>query len=339
MRRFAMVLIVLIAAPVLARADAPTTRLADMLPLVDGSIRYLPPDRWKEIGKPDKLHAYYATEDGHGRISVAITVEDRDMPDSAAGRMAMIIGKAIRENAKKENRELLYGPRVEKDPRFFLVVHDRMTTQDGSEVADRMQLYRVMGLNLVNLAVTAVVPRDSKPEAAQKILSAGQEMLAGMQLTRGAAPVVFPRTRVRLTTPVDWKFSKLDQPNGPTVTYSDSKNPIRKIYVRSRILPKDARTDAAKRDIILNRMIEQGWEQPPLHRKPADGKQAGSGKGAYLRQIRTTVIQGEQKMQVETRYMVVGDVILSIRAVAPEEDQQIGTIADDLAKSANPITG
>lgn len=339
MRPIAMILIVLIAAPAVTRADAPTTRLSDMHPLVDGSIRYLPPDGWKEIGKPDKLHAYYATEDGHGRISIAVTIEDRDMPDSAAARMAMIIGKAIRENAKKENRELLYGPRVEKDPRFFLVVHDRMTTQDGSEVADRMQLYRMMGLNMVNLAVTAIVPRDSKPEDARKILSAGQEMLAGMQLTRGAAPVVFPRTRVRLTTPVDWKLSKLDQPNGPTVTYSDPKDPNRRIYVRSRILPKDARTDASKRDVILNRMIEQGWEQPPLTRKPADAGQPGTGKGDYLRQIRTTVSQGEQKLLVETRYLVIGDVILSIRTVAPEADQQISAIADDLAKSANAITG
>lgn len=318
-------------------APEPATRTSDMLPLVDGSIRYFPPAGWKQVGKSDKLHASYATEDHRGIVSIAVTVEDREVPKDAAERMALIIGKAVRESAKKEGRQILYGPRVEKDPRFFLVIHDRITLSDPSKVSDRMQLYRVMGLNLVNVVVTAFVDRDAPPDQANSILSAGEAMLDGMRLTRGATPVVFGRTRVRLTTPIDWKLIKQDQPNGLTVTYVDPKNESRRIIVRSRVLPLAARTDSAKREVILNRMIEHGWTQPPLTHKPAGGGQPGTGKGNYLRQIRTTAGQGQTKLAVETRYMVVGDVILSIRTVSTEGDQAIGKVADDLAASAQAV--
>jgi hypothetical protein len=329
----------------------PATNPADMLPLVDGSIRYLPPPAdqgWKELMRTeDRLRASYATADGRGRIDINVTVEPRDIPASQAGAMARIIGKAIREDAKKAGRELPYPPRVEEDPRFFLVVHDRMKTADGQQVVDRKQLYRVMGLNLVHVAVVAYVPAEQAPPeaaaaradlpAAAPVLAAGEALLDGMRLTRGAAPVVFPRTQVRLTTPVDWKLTRQDQPNGPTATYTDPQDPNRQILVRSRILPKEAREDATKRDAVLQRMVAQERTLPPLKPGSPAPEEGGTGKGEYLKQVRTAASRGEQKLTVETRYLVVGDVLLSLRAVAPAGDETVGPIADALAASAQAV--
>src|SRR5438445_8043773 len=85
------------AAPTSAPATA-TTRTADMEPLVDGSLRYLPPPGWKLVSKSDDhLKASYATNDETGRIDIMVTPQTRDVDPSLAGQMAMVIGKAIRE--------------------------------------------------------------------------------------------------------------------------------------------------------------------------------------------------------------------------------------------------
>src|SRR3954466_10743979 len=86
---------------------SPTTskivRLAEMEPLLDGSIRYLPPpiaDGWKFAGKTDdNLKATYLFDEGKGRIDINVSPQTRDVPDTYARQMALIIGKAIREDA------------------------------------------------------------------------------------------------------------------------------------------------------------------------------------------------------------------------------------------------
>ena len=365
-RRPVLLLIVLLLSHVVARggaappspASAPAAASQPVAtePLIDGSIRYAPPPAalgWKLISKADdRLKAVYATEDGHGALVINVTVEDRDVPDTMAAQMAVIIGKTIRADAKKAGRELLYGPRVEKDPRFFLVVHGRLRSADGESVTDRKQLYRVMGLNLVHVAVSATFPLRDNPQVpeAAAILTAGEELLAGMRLTRGAAPVVFPRTGIRMTTPVDWKLTKVDQPNGTTATYADPADANRQIIVRSRIVPKGAtKDDPTKRDAVLERMVREDRAQPPLKAAspraagpaaavaPAPAEEAGTGKGQYLKQVRTIGSRGEQKLIVETRYLAAGDVLLSIRFTATEGDETVGPVVDALASSITVI--
>src|SRR4051794_9065974 len=66
------------------RAAAPpttTTHLEQLEPLIDGSIRYLPPAKWELLSKSDdRKKASYKSPDGHGRIDIDVTVEDRDVP-------------------------------------------------------------------------------------------------------------------------------------------------------------------------------------------------------------------------------------------------------------------
>src|SRR4051812_16828997 len=74
-------------------------RAAEMEPLLDGSIRYVPPNAaagWKFIGKTDdNLKATYIIEEGRGRIDINVSPQTRDVPDTYAKQMALIIGKGI----------------------------------------------------------------------------------------------------------------------------------------------------------------------------------------------------------------------------------------------------
>ena len=113
-----------------------------MEPLLDGSIRYAPPpaaDGWTFVGKSDdNRKATYVIDGGKGRIDITVTPQSRDVPDTYAKQMALIIGKGIREDADRASRTILLQPRVEKDERFFLKIHDRLGAEDG--IRDRLQL-------------------------------------------------------------------------------------------------------------------------------------------------------------------------------------------------------
>src|SRR5439155_21759786 len=110
------------------------------------------------------------------------------IPPSQKEQMAIIIGKAIREAARKEGRELVLPPRVEPDERYFLKIHDVIKAED--KLSDRIQMYRVIGLNLVHVACTAIV--ESRDQSAA-VHSAAEQLLDTMRLSRGANRSVYPR--------------------------------------------------------------------------------------------------------------------------------------------------
>ena len=323
---------------------APATKPAEMEPLLDGSLRYLPPEGWKLLGKSeDNLRVSFATEDGHGRMDLTVVPQPRDVPDTAAQQMAMIIGKGIREDARQKGRELLLQPRVEKDPRFFLVLHVRMRPSADENIGtaeerfnDLRHFYRVMGLNLVHVVVSAVVTTE---EEAAPIHDAARQLLDGMRLTRGVGPEVFPRSNLKMTPPVDWKTSKTDQANGLVATYTTADAPDRQIIVRNRILPKAARESDEQRDKLLEQMIDAERRTAPFSAKVNPANEQPAGGGAYLRQIRATLqpTGGGEPLKVITGYQVVGDVLVSVRSVSEEPDETTPKLADELAASMAPI--
>jgi hypothetical protein len=320
---------------------APATRPDEMEPLVDGSVRYTPPAGWELVSKSDnRLKAIYKSRNGMDLIEINVTPETRDIPDSQAPRMAGIIAKGVREGAKAAGRDFTLPPRVEQDERFFLKVHDRMRGQDdeGKDfIADRIQIYRVLGLNLIHVAVVAIT--DDEKEAG-KVHGIAEEMLYGMRLTRGMHPVVFGKAQIKVTTPLDWKVSKTDEPNGLVGTFTDPKDPLRQIIVRARVIPKDARTDDAKREAFLAKTIDAERKLPPLKGDAAEAEHPATAPVptgmTYLRHLRSTAAKGEQKLAVDTRYFVVADVLVSVRSVAAEGDGEIDKITDELSTSVKP---
>jgi hypothetical protein len=326
--------------PATTRRIAAAAAAADMEPLIDGSIRYLPPPAasgWKLFAKSDdNRKATYVTEDGKGRLDINVTPQTRDVPDEYARQMALIIGKTVRENADRDGRAILTQPRVEKDERFFLKMHDRLSGENG--ISDRLQLYRVMGLNIVHVAAIAL--KDT-PEEARPIHEAGEALLEGMRLTRGVAPVVYPRNKLKIRPPVDWKQQKADEPNAHVVTYTDPDQPGRQLIVRARVVPKAALADPAKRDAFLMKMIDDERRTAPFNHntKPAgeDQQLATTGPREYLRHVRSDAIaEGGAKLRVQTRYFVVNDVMVSLRSVSADDDEAILKLADAVAKDVKP---
>jgi hypothetical protein len=312
------------------------TRTAEMEPLLDGSLRFAPPPGWELTGRSDdNTKASYAAPDGAGRISIHVQPQDRMFldPEKAAAQMAMVIGKTIREDADRANKQMLLPPRVQKDDRFFLKMHDRTAGDTGT--TDRLQLYRVIGLNLVHVAVNALT--DS-PEKAKEVHALAEDLLVGMQLTRGAKHVVFPRNQLKIRTPVDWKETKTDAPNGLVVTYADPKKPERQLIVRARVLPKDARVPGAKRELMVDKMIDDERRQPPMKDvKTLGAEEIAPADDKYLRRVSVPVQAVSLKLRVETRYFVVGDVLVSLRIVGGEEDKPLAKIADQLVAETTPI--
>jgi hypothetical protein len=310
-----------------------------MEPLLDGSIRYAPPPAdagWKFVGKTDdNLKASYVIEEGKGRIDIMVTPQTRDVPDTYAKQMALIIGKGIRADADRVGRTMLLQPRVEKDERFFLKVHDRISGEDG--VRDRLQLYRVMGLNIVHVAVIAL--KDT-PEQAAPIHAAGEELLDGMMITHGQRPVVYPRNKLKIRPPIDWKEQKSDVANGLVVVYSDPKQPARELIVRARVIPKAVSDIPLKRDAFIDKMIDDERRTAPFDHAKAVGEDQPVSGGApreYLRQVRSSAqVEGGPKLRVQTRYFTVNDVMVSLRSVSSEDDEAILKLADALAVDVKP---
>ena len=323
----------------------PTTRLSDLEPLGDGSLRYAPPAGWEVTSKsPDRLKASFASPDGLGHIDLIVTPQPSIPDDASAAKMAMIIGKAIRENAKREKADLIIPPRVEKDPRFYLKMRDRSRNGEDNKTFDRLQLYRVIGLNMVYVAARASADTPEHCEAvARDVDAVAESLLEGVHLlAHGARPVVFPKTELRITTPVDWTLARSDDPNGLVVTYTDPKDANRQIIVRAKILPKDARGDAntAKRDALLERMIDGERKTPPFKMSGPSPQEQPATVGTReqpLRAIGAKAVRGEVTLDVVTRYFVVADLMVSVRSVAPENDATIGPITDQVAASVKPV--
>jgi hypothetical protein len=325
--------------PASAPSEASSTNPAEMEPLIDGSIRFAPPKGWEVTNKSDdRKSVSYTSPDGLGRIDITVTPQPSAPEPAQATKMATIIAKAIRENAKGKS-EFIIPPRVEKDERFFLKMRDRSRNTDDTHTFDRLQIYRVVGLNLVYISARANGDTPEQCEIVAKDVDAVAEaLLDGMQLTHGARPVVFPRAQLRITSPVDWQMQKTDEPNGLVVTYTDPKDGNRQIIVRARIIPKDARTDETKRSALLDKMVDAERRTTPFKATGATPTEhPETVPGEPLRAIGATVQRGEQPLKVVTRYFVVADVMVSVRSVAADNDAGIGPITDALAATVKPV--
>ncbi len=311
-----------------AQTSKPATTQAVNEPLVGGALRYAPPEGWELVGeKTDKLVRYRLGEK-QGFLEIAVDALPVAVGPTEAQQMAMQVGKAIREQAKNENSKLLYGPRAEKDERFWLVLHDRMKLKTG-ETTDRLQIFRVFGVYVVRIAATGLTESE---EEAKKIHQVGVELLDKMRIARGVKPSFYPKTQIKITPPVDWKELKTDQPNGLISTLTDAKKVSSRIIVRARILPKDARTDTGKRDALLEKMVDDERQSMPYSKTaPSEGDKTAA-KDKFLKRVVGTAMESGKKLSVQTRYLVVGDVIVSVRALSEEADAAaVNDLADRLA--------
>ncbi len=295
-------------------------------PLVGGALRYGAPDGWAPVGeKADRLVRYRL--DNTGFIEIAVDDLSIAATPMLARQMALGVAKTIRDNAKSRGEEMLLPPRVEKDDRFWLVIHDRLKTKDG-HTTDRLQIYRPFGVYIARVAVTSL---DASREETEKIHRAGQDVLDRMRVGRGVRPSYYPHTRIKITPPVDWKEHKNDQPNGLVAAFTDPQDPSAKIIVRARVLPLPARSDGAKRDQLLDRMIDTERTTTPYDRNAPSRSDQVKSDPKLLKRVTGAITDQGRRLDVQTRYFVVGDCLISVRSISdPSRAGNVDQIADEL---------
>jgi hypothetical protein len=319
-----------------AKAAPTSSAPAANEPLAGGALRYAAPAGWELVSRSDDgLKAAYQLP-GRGHIEIVVIRHDQVIAPDMKEPMARQIAKAIRDSARQHHTEIDLAPRVEDDPRFFLKMHDRLRPDEGGPLADRLQMYRSMGTYFVYVAVTALV---QAPDQSAPILTAAEDLLANLRTAQGVKPIVFPRSALRILPPVDWRVQKPDNANGTAAVFSDPADPIRQIIVRTRVIPKNARQDEGKRDLLLDRMIDEDRRQPPLggyRRRPSHAEQQ-EPDAKFLRRIRSDADRDKQMLRVDTRYLVVGDVLVSVRSVTEDGDSEVPRLGDVLATELKPL--
>ena len=320
-------------------ATAPTTAAsqpARLEPLVGGALRYEPPgDSWKPNGEVQDRLARYVTEDSSGFLEIAVD-DYAGLNESQKQTFVFRIGKAVKDQAQKENATLLYGPRAEKEERFWLKMRDRRKTHAG-QVIDRIQIFRTFGTYIVRVAATAIASSPDDPQI-KLIHAAGEDLLDRMKVMRGVRPTFFPRTQIKIVPPVDWKETKIDKPNDVTVIYVDERNPGSKIIVRSRVMPKDARTPGPKQEALLAKMIDDERLTAPFTANTPSGDEQVQPDDKAMKRVKSAGTPDQKPVAVDTRYFIIRDTLISIRAISnPVDAAAVADIAAKLQEGAAPI--
>jgi hypothetical protein len=177
-------------------AAAPTTRPSSAPArvrdgLVNGSVRFLVPADWILESRTDNgLNVVYTTPDKAGLISILITQQREAIPQHNAAVLAQMTRTILawdNENLKKHNFEVIDAPRVERDARFMLKIHERY--RDGDHPFDVVHIYSGIGLNLVG--VTAAASTDD-PKVAKQVHDAASLMLMSVSLAAPDPKIVRP---------------------------------------------------------------------------------------------------------------------------------------------------
>ncbi len=270
-------------------------------------------------------------------MAITIDVQLHGVPPDQARKIGKAIDEQIRANATTNGVELIYGPKIEEDARFFLKVNTRMDVPDRG-IVDETHLFRVMGLNLVNLNVTT--DSDSEDEA-RAVRETAEKFLTGARIGAGPRPSSFGRTRIKLFVPPDWKEQRTDNPNGVVATWREPENGPSRIVLKSRVLPKEARGDAnsEKRDALLDELAKADDTVPPIAGLTSKGEpEASTGDGNVAKKIRRAYEQDGKVWLAESRYFVVGDVVLSLTGAAQDDTAlKLAEMIDEMAQKIEPL--
>jgi hypothetical protein len=159
--------------------------------LVNGSVRFLVPADWVIDSRTDNgLNVVYKIPDDGGLVSILITQQKEAIPQNNAALLAQMTKTILgwdNENLKKHNFDVIDAPKVERDARFMLKIHERY--KDGDHPFDVIHIYRGIGLNLVG--VTAAASTDD-PKVAKQVHDAASLMLMSVSLAAPDPKIVRP---------------------------------------------------------------------------------------------------------------------------------------------------
>lgn len=139
--------------------------------LLQGKITYRPPpdDAWERAHNVSgETAAAYVSESRQGAIAIEVLPADARITPA----MGPAIVRTLRQNHKNAGHKVIMDPKVERDTRFALRVHEKY--QQGDNVADELHLYRDLGPRVVMVTANAMGKESNDAKAVHK---AGEEVL------------------------------------------------------------------------------------------------------------------------------------------------------------------
>jgi hypothetical protein len=281
---------------------------------------------------------------------MAVNADHQESPldEEAAVQIGQMQCKRIVDNAQKGNTQILDAPKIEKDERFFLRIHHRF--KKGESVGDQLQLYRVLGKELVAVAVTAYTdsPEQAKPvfDEAEKVMSSARSSASG-----GAGPATSPtmkppqlaaklimlsQAKIRLLPPEQWRAEVNDAGSGIVATFHDPADNTNLLAVSVRQLPKEARSDPKMRDALLEEMASGEKAQFKIDGAEPVGQTINVVDRRFLHKARTRyrMSTGGKQFDISSRQVRAGDEIVSVTVVTLEDKfDVIDKLADQVALS------
>ena len=111
--------------------------------------------------------AAYMRKDHEGMIAVQVLPADAEL----SGQMGGAIVRQLRQNHKAAGQKIVMDPKVERDPRFDLRVHEKY--QQSDKTIDELHLYRNLGPRVLMVTANAQTGGD---EHDKPILKSGEDL-------------------------------------------------------------------------------------------------------------------------------------------------------------------
>lgn len=138
--------------------------------LLGGKVEFAPPaaDEWERAhttGAGDV--AAYMNKEHKGMIALQVLPADAEISPQMGGAII----RQLRQNHKQAGQKIVMDPKVERDPRFDLRVHEKFRQDD--KTVDQLHLYRNLGPRVVMLTAQAQADSD---EQSKPIFKAGETL-------------------------------------------------------------------------------------------------------------------------------------------------------------------
>jgi hypothetical protein len=342
------------------RAAAPTSEPTELWQaLAQGEVRYTIPDWWELKSRAeDGLSANYKTGDEMGSLTIGMTLQKVPIADTSGNRMRLgnMILKSIKDDLDKKGVEYVEQPKLQKDERFLVSIKEEVRYQ-GS-VLRQIHIYKQIGYYLVFVTVGAGTENQAQ---ADEILKAGEQVLEGAlsgkrggklpegpATRRAAAPMpdrsrhktapletvgessiksegpkvtTFRKAGIAITPPAEWKVIAADTDEGLLATYRHPTDASQRITIHVR---RFSPGDGSSRDSIAQEMATEDTRiGKPVATEPDK---------RFLKKTRSEYEKDGVKLQIASRQVAVGNLMVSIASTSPpEKAEDVTRLADDLA--------
>ena len=328
----------------------PATAPAGAVVLADGAAYLMPPAGWTVApgGDPAKSVTLQSA-DFPGMLTVMINTRPLALPNSAdeRDRMGRPMVEAIAKRLAQVKATVVDRPEMVTDPEVGLRI--RVAFKEGDRTVEQEHLYQGVGRNLVLVSATSM---GGTPEQSKAIHAAGRELLLSARVPGAAAAVAatavgtdltakatpFPRGRLRIAPPAGWREVLSDANAGTIVTYQEPAHRDWSLTVNVTPLPAKAKADAQVRDALIDDLVLGQRQSFRLGGEEIEGKRTPIEDPRFLRKGRTLFAGKTVRIELTTRYRLIGDRVVTVNALGPAADTQpLMDLADKLALAIEPI--